>query len=231
MLSIVVPTLNEEKHLPWLLASIKKQEMNDYEIIVSDAGSKDSTLDIAKKYGCRIVKGGLPPKGKNRGAEAARGELILFVDADVVLNKDSLAKFLKEFKIKNLDAAGFLLNSQGRFYGLSYGLLYNLPCLLTEKFLPQAMSVIMVKRSVHQKIKGFDEKVRLGEDVDYVRRAAKVSRFGVLKSGKVFVSPRRFQRDGWLKTWFKYFLYQIHMLFLGPVRSDIFRYRLNRYKK
>ena len=46
MISIVIPTLNEEKYLPKLLVSIKKQHYKDYEIIVADAGSKDNTRKI-----------------------------------------------------------------------------------------------------------------------------------------------------------------------------------------
>ena len=52
MISIIIPTLNEEKYLPLLLASIKEQSFDaaqdkDYEIIIADAGSKDKTLKIA----------------------------------------------------------------------------------------------------------------------------------------------------------------------------------------
>ena len=85
MLSIIIPTLNEEKYLPPLLDSIKKQDYKDYEVIVADAGSKDKTVEIAKKYGCKVVKGGLLPAGRNRGAEASKGDLLLFLDSDIIL--------------------------------------------------------------------------------------------------------------------------------------------------
>ena len=99
MLSIIIPALNEEKYLPILLSQIKKQNFSGgkYEIIVADAGSKDKTVEIAKSYGCKVVPGGLPPKARNEGAKKARGELFLFLDADVVLPENSLEKFLKEF--------------------------------------------------------------------------------------------------------------------------------------
>ena len=233
MLSIVIPTLNEENYLSLLLESIKRQhfDFEDYEIIVSDAGSEDKTKEIAKKYNCQIVNGGFPAFGKNRGAEAAGGELILFVDADVILEDNSLEKFLSEFKNKNLAVATFLLKSPKKFHHISFKLLYNLPSNLTEKFLPQAMNTILVKKDIHQKIKGFDEGVKIGEELDYVRRAKKFGKFGVLKSSKIIASPRRFQQDGWLTTWLKYFLCQIYMLFFGPVKSDILKYRFNHYSK
>ncbi|MFA7385400.1 MAG: glycosyltransferase, partial [Candidatus Paceibacterota bacterium] len=64
MISIIIRTLNEEKHLPLLLDSIENQGLHNYEIIVSDAGSSDRTLEIAKKRNCKIVKGGLHGKGR-----------------------------------------------------------------------------------------------------------------------------------------------------------------------
>jgi hypothetical protein len=173
----------------------------------------------------------LPASGKNRGAELAWGELILFIDADAALVANSLSAFLKEFARRNLDVATFLLKADEKFHRLSLKILYNFPSLLTEKFLPQAMNVILVKKNLHQKIGGFNEKIKIGEELDYVRKGEKTGRFGVLKSAQISVSPRRFQKDGWLRTWLKYFLCQLHMIFFGPVRSDLFKYRFNHYNK
>ncbi|MBI2647452.1 glycosyltransferase [Candidatus Woesearchaeota archaeon] len=88
MISIIIPTWNEEKYLPKLLECIKKQTYKDYEIIVADANSKDKTREVAKKYNCRIVKGGVPAVGRNNGAKVAKGDILLFLDADVTIQKD-----------------------------------------------------------------------------------------------------------------------------------------------
>jgi len=231
MLSIIIPTLNEENYLPLLLESIKKQNFNNQEIIISDAGSVDKTVRIAKNYDCKIVSGGLPPKGKNNGAKTAQGNLNLFLDADIILPEDFFKKILEEFQKRNLDLASFILESKSKFHNLSFKFLYNFPALISEKFLPQAMNAILIKKNIHQKIGGFDEEIKIGEELYYIRRGAKLGKFGVLKSAKIFVSPRRFKNDGWLKTWLKYFLCQLHMIFLGPVKSDIFKYRFNHYSK
>ena len=76
MISIIIISKNEEKVHPRLLESIKHQKTKfKYEVIVSDANSKGKTKKIAKKYKCKIVKGGLPSKGRNNGAKSAKYEL------------------------------------------------------------------------------------------------------------------------------------------------------------
>lgn len=232
MLSIVIPTLNEEDYLSSLLQSIKKQSFDrEYELIVSDAGSEDNTVEIANNFGCKKIKGGWPGRGKNEGAKLAKGDLILFVDADVILPENFIEKNVKEFELRNLDVASFYLQSTNKVHNVLFKILFNFPSRITERIFPQAMNVILAKKNLHQKIGGFDEEIKLGEELDYIRRGAKIGRLGVLKSVKIFASSRRFQQDGWFKTWSKYFLCQLYMIFFGPVKSDIFKYRFNHYIK
>lgn len=234
MLSIIIPTLNEEKYLPQLLKSIKRQNFRDYEIIVADAGSEDKTVEIAKNYGCKISKGGLPGKGRNEGAKIAKGDLLLFLDADVILPSQFLEKFLNEFKRKNLDIAScFILPKGGKRIDKIFFSFYNQLGRLTQKFLPHAAIVILVKKSIHHKIGGFDTRIKLAEDHYYARTAKRQvgANFGFLKIGPVFTSPRRVERDGRFKTYSKYFLCELYMSFLGPVKSDIFKYKFNHYNK
>ena len=234
MLSIIIPTLNEEKNLPLLLKSIRSQNFKeDYEIIIADAGSKDNTVKIAKKYGCKVVSGGLPAKGRNRGAKAAKGDLLLFLDADVVLPKNFLKKILTEFKKRKLDVAGATLNpqTQKKMIKFLFDFFYNIPIKKLERFLPFGAMGILAKKVIHQKIKGFDEKIKLCEDHDYVRRAAKIGKFGVLKSAKISVSLRRFYKEGWLKVILKYVFAEFYYHIFGPVKSDIFHYEFGHYKK
>jgi hypothetical protein len=85
---------------------------------------------------------------------------------------------------------------------------------------------IIVRKAVHEKIGGFDIRVQLAEDHDYAQRAVKVgATFGVLMNEKLPVSTRRFLRDGHFRTAAKYVLCELHMVTLGSVKSDIFRYR------
>ena len=93
-ISIIIPTKNEEDFLPLLLKSIKKQTYSNYEIIVADAGSSDNTKEIAKKSGCKLVKGGYPDEGRNKGAEKAskKSNIFIFMDSDIILPSKNFIK-------------------------------------------------------------------------------------------------------------------------------------------
>ncbi|MBI2208423.1 glycosyltransferase [Candidatus Woesearchaeota archaeon] len=232
MLSIIIPTLNEEKYLPKLLDSVKNQSFKDYEIVVADYNSKDKTRQLAKKYGCRIVKGGKPPIARNNGAKAAKGGILFFIDADCIMGKDFLKKSLDEIKRKNLDAAGCYVWPLGkRIVDKIAFALFNFWIYATQFFYPHAPgSGIFCKKSVHEKIRGFDEKIRLSEDMDYVRRAGKHGKFRILSSVRTYTSMRRFDSEGRFNLFSKLFFSGLHRLLFGEIKTDKFKYGFN-YKK
>ena len=229
-LSMIIPTLEEEKYLPLLLDSIKRQNLSfQYEIIIADAGSKDKTIEIAEEYGCKIVKGGLPAKGRNEGAKIARGELILFIDADVILPDNSLKELIEEFEKRHLDIAGFLLQPCGDnvLFKLLYNLFYNLPVIIMETFLSHSAGAILVKLDLSKKLDGFEENIKVGEDNVYSRKASRYGKFGILKIAEIYYSQRRYKRDGIIRSLFQLFLLELHLVFLGPIKSNIFNYDLH----
>lgn len=232
MLSIIIPTKNEEKYLPILLSHIKKQDFSDYEIIIADAGSQDKTVEIAQNFGCIIIKGGLPAKGRNEGAKAARGDIFLFMDADnIFLPKGFLRELLQKFKERNLDVASFPIYPKGNFFDkIAYGL-YNFWVKISQKFLPHATNSVLIKRKLFEQIGGFDEEIKIAEDHDLARRAAKLGKFGFIKTKPVLTSARRFEKEGRLKIYLKYLLAGIYMIFFGPIKKDIFKYRFDDLKK
>src|SRR6266508_1126173 len=93
--SVVVPTWDEAKYLPTLLASMRAQTVPPLEVIVADSGSTDGTPDLARAAGSLVLEGGRkgPGEGRNRGARAAHGDILLFVDADCIFfRKDSFER-------------------------------------------------------------------------------------------------------------------------------------------
>lgn len=230
MLSIIIPTLNEEKYLPLLLDSIKKQDYSDYEIIVADARSQDRTIGIAKEYGCKVVEGGIITKGRNEGAKAAKGNILFFLDADVFLPPHFIRNSVEDFKKRNLGIAGFLIFPlSDKKVDKFWFKVFNLYSWLMHKISPHSVAAIMAKRETHDKIGGFNEKIAFVEDYSYTREAAKVSKFGLIKQ-PFFVSIRRYEKDGRFNVYVKYALAELHIIFIGPIKSDIFKYRFGHYQ-
>lgn len=227
-ISIIIPTYNEEKYLPALLESIKKQTLKPFEVIVVDANSEDLTRTAARKYQfTRVIKKkGGPAVQRNFGAHVAKGELLVFLDADVVLPKTFLEDSIAEMTRKRLKIASCLvrpLSSRKRDKVMHE--LVNYYLTATKSFFLHAPGCcIFVYRNRHESIKGFDEKLFLAEDHDYVQRASRKSKFSYLRSHKIPVSTRRLEREGrWTITW-KYVFSEFHLFFLGKIRRPLFLY-------
>ncbi len=199
MLSIVIPAFNEEAFLPRLLASIKAQDYTDCEIIVADNNSVDRTAAIARQHGARVVTGGIPGAGRNRGAEVARGDIILFLDADTLLPEGFISKILARFGkdfvdicipwIKPIDGTKPIYSTIFQFSNTFFKLM--------ESIQPQGLGLcILVTRRLHQRIGGFSEKQRVSEDFDYINRASFIGRFRVYTNVYVYHSVRRYKAEG-----------------------------------
>jgi glycosyltransferase involved in cell wall biosynthesis len=227
MLSIVIPTYNEEEYLPRLLASIRSQRFEGYEIIVADAKSTDNTRSVAARFGAKVVDGGMPGPGRNLGAEAAKGDLLLFLDADVILSDtDWLSSKVEQFKRRKLDAGTCMIKPLGGkvIDSVSHNV-YNAHMMATQFTMAHAPGFcIFASKKLHQRIGGFDESIKLAEDHDYVIRASQVGRFRVMTGSRIRVSVRRFERDGRFSIFAKYLLAELYILTRGQIRHDRFNY-------
>ena len=103
-LTIIIPARNEEHNLPVLLRSINAQSVRPAEVIVVDDGSTDRTAGIARELGATVITSQPLPEGWrgktwacHQGAQAARGELLLFLDADTWFEADGLSKILAAY--------------------------------------------------------------------------------------------------------------------------------------
>lgn len=231
-ISIVVPALNEEKFLPILLESIKQQTFTDYEVIVADAGSTDKTKTIAKKYGAKVVPGGMPGPGRNRGAEVATGEFLFFFDSDVYLPKDFLEKAYNEMQDRFLDMATceFLPESDLQLDKIMFKLA-NLHVKLNQTFNPRAAGFcIFITRRLFHRIGGFDESVKIAEDHDLVDRASKFRALGFLNSVQLTVSIRRLEKEGRFSLVEKYLQVEMHLFTKGSIKEDIIEYEFGNFK-
>lgn len=199
ILSIIIPTYNEEEYLPVLLKSIKKQSFENYEIIVADANSTDRTREIAEEYGCIVVDGGLPAVGRNNGAKVAKGEYLLFLDSDLELTDDYLRDVLYEFRMERLGIAiTQMLPLSNKFDDKLFHDFANQFMVSVEKIKPHGAGCygIIARKELHDECGGFDESLTFGEDTDYIERLAKKEPFRVLRNAKIGVSTRRLEEEG-----------------------------------
>jgi glycosyltransferase involved in cell wall biosynthesis len=233
MLSIIIPTLNEEKNIGRILELIKSSKFNDYEVIIADAGSTDKTVKLAIDYNCIITKGGLPAKGRNCGAEIAKGDILLFLDADLDIRPiDFISQAVKRFNEKKLDIASFPIYPQrNNFYmnPITLSLFYNIPQFVFRDIFPMGAMGIMVKKDLFCKVNGFDETISLAEDHYFVKQADKTGKFGIISSVRIYMPLRRFETDGYFRTAFKYLFCGIRLFFSKPTRNV--KYDFNHYDK
>ncbi|MFZ2803753.1 MAG: glycosyltransferase [Patescibacteria group bacterium] len=228
--SIVIPVKNEEKMLPKLFETIKAQTFKDYEVIVADAHSTDGTVSVAESYGARVVEGGMPGPGRNKGAIAAKGDIIAFFDADVQMPSPKfLEDCVAEMERKKLDVVTCKVKPLSRKpIDRAMHEAYNAYVIATAKVRPHAPGFcILVRRHVHQGINGFDEQVVFAEDHDYVQRAKKQGhKFGILRSHPIAVSVRRLEKDGRISIALKYIFGELHMVTKGAIKEDLFEYQM-----
>ncbi len=234
-LAIVIPTKNEEDYLPKLLASIAEQTLRPEVVIVADANSTDSTRQVALEHGATVVEGGMPGPGRNRGAQSVESDLIFFFDADVVLtDPEFLRRAVEEFTQRELAVATADVEAIDGNRADAWGhRFYNRYVRLWGATRPHAPGFcILARRSVHERINGFDESVLFCEDHDYVFRAGQIGRFGFLSpSITIPVSTRRLARDGRLNIAVKFILAELHLLLVGPIRHNGFKYSFGHSKR
>ncbi|MFA5080000.1 MAG: glycosyltransferase [Candidatus Paceibacterota bacterium] len=233
-LSIIIPTLNEEKNLDKLLSQLKNCLFSDYEIIVADSNSSDGTVEVAKKYGCRITEGGRPAKGRNNGAKIAKGEVLFFLDADLRLSRKFLDYAISEYKERKLDVASFNLypiKNKILLNKFTIDIFYNKPQVILQKIFPMGAMGIIVSKKIFKDLNGFDETIPLAEDHWLIQQAAKKGNFGIIKSSYILMPTRRFDKDGYVRTALKYFFCGLYMFFIGPPKENTFKYDFDHYKK
>ncbi len=103
-LSIVMPVRQGERVLPRSLGALMESDLprDQWELIIVDDASTDGTVSVAERFADRVIQLGLKPNGpsyaRNRGVEAARGEVVVFVDADVCVHRETLGRFANVFR-------------------------------------------------------------------------------------------------------------------------------------
>jgi glycosyltransferase involved in cell wall biosynthesis len=231
-ISIVVPTLNEEGFLSELLDSVRSQDFTDYQVIVADAHSSDATVALATGHGAAVVEGGIPAVGRNAGAARATGEFLFFLDADVLLPHGFLRDAYEELCSRGLELATCEFRPiSDRPLDWLVTRFSNLFVRLFMPLDPKAFGFcLFVRRSLFERVGGFDPSILFGEDSEFVARASRLSHLHFLKSVHLYVSVRRFEKEGRLRYLSKAIRYNLRRMFRGEIRWEELEYEFGAFQ-
>ena len=190
MISVIIPALNEENYIENTLKSIKNSDYKDYEIIVVANGCEDKTVDKARKLADRIIvlKEKSASKARNVGASKAKGDILIFLDADTLVSEDTLS----EIAISGYDVGTCKAKPDNN------KLIARTLIALKNKVLWTKWSngIIFCNKKIFEKIGGFREDLTKGEDGLFLRNGAKHGKYGIART-YVVNSMRRFEKWGY----------------------------------
>jgi rSAM/selenodomain-associated transferase 2 len=200
-ISIIIPTLNEEKTISQCLETVVN--IPGIEIIVSDGGSTDSTVEIAGQHSDVKVVHSLAGRSiqMNNGATCARGEILLFLHADCILPREDVLKVRQIFDSGKFVGGAFqirLLSDKFTYRWLEMGINFR-----SKAFkLPYGDQGLFVKRSIFERLGGFRE-MPICEDLDFVYRLRRKYGEIAILNGRISSSVRTWKNRGIFRTSFR----------------------------
>src|ERR1035437_4019229 len=227
MISIIIPTRNEEKIIGITLAALKTKLSLPHEVIVTDGASTDKTVELAKMYADKVVEHNSPNRqtiaeGRNAGAGAATGEFLVFMDADCsIVNPDeffsiALDDFKKDDKLVALTGWLRVLPDQETFADKIIFNAQNVWMMFLNDVLHYGVSpggeFQMMRADVFRKIGGFNANLVAAEDIELFGRLGKEGRIRLDHKLKVFHTGRRGHKIGWPKLLSLWFLNTVWMM-------------------
>ncbi len=224
MISVVVPTLNEEKLLEPMLRQFTPEVKRLFaiDVIVSDGGSGDKTLMIAHNLADVVVENAQGTKqtialGRNCGASAAKGDVLVFFNADTLV--EDIPRFFRRMNEVMCEPAVVAMTckvsvfpeerrrSDDVFHGF-FNWLFSMMNLVGMAMGRGECHVI--RRWAFEAVGGYSTTIAAGEDYDLFRRLARKGTVRFVNDLTVFESPRRFRKFGYwgvMGSWFVNFLW------------------------
>ncbi len=211
MISVIIPTFNEEENIAQCLVSLTHQTVprTEYEVIVVDGGSKDETCGIAGKYADKVFIQTSKKVGgaRNDGIMAAKGEIVATTDADCILPPNWIELIQKDFQDDRL------VQLYGPVYPIEVGIGNKLSLLLANTFsrigyYSQTFYYTLGCNTAFRKdafIKaGLYRCIDAGDDLEIALRMKDQGKVGFDGRLKVGFSMRRYEQYGTLKSLYEW---------------------------
>lgn len=213
MISIIIPAHNEEDYIGLTLDALRQQNYPHFEIIVVANGCSDTTAEVALKCCHRLVV--LSDKGlgvsRNLGAKLARGEILMFLDADTLLEPGALQTVANQFTRKY---------ASGTFRGCpdikttAFQMIYGLKNFMHCSGIHHGSSgVILCWRKDFLAVHGFDEALQIRENSELMHRLSQFGKYRYISETSAMTSMRRYENVGTKKMLFYWFKLWIESLF------------------
>lgn len=231
VISFIVPTLNEERLMMRLLGLFtqERRERYKFEVILSDGGSTDSTLNIAQKAHEQGILNEICEyssttrqtiaAGRNAGAVRARGDVLVFINADTVPeNIDALCEAVTDWYKHSSDVAAATpveIAPHERIWSDRIFHFWMNVYVRALNLLGIGMGrgeCQIIRRAAFEELGGYNSTIVAGEDFDLYTRLRRKGRISWLRKARIYESPRRFRKYGYLAIIWQWFSNSIAVL-------------------
>lgn len=237
LISVIIPSFQEEKIIG-NLSRIYTPELKvkyNFEVIVSDGGSTDKTIELARTFADKITvhkesRRQTISEGRNKGAEIANGNILVFINADTYPKDiDKFFTYIRKWSENPLadyhaiacEVNGFpeeITQSDKVFYSLHNSYVNFLNKIKLGMGRGECQ---IVHREYFFRVNGYNPQIVAGEDFDLFRRLSKITKIKFEPELVVLESPRRFREYGYLKTIWFWTLNSLSIIFSGKSYSKV----------
>lgn len=186
MLSLIIPVYNRPQEVEDLLRSLTFQTNKEFEVVIIEDGSKVTCLEQVNHYQgsldiqYSVIPNSGPSRARNTGAKLAHGEYLIVLDSDVILPKEYIQEVYNGIERTGADAFGGPDAASDDFSSIQKAINYSMTGFFTtggirggkrklDKFYPRSFN-LGCKKSVWDRLNGFSEDMRFGEDIDFSLR-------------------------------------------------------------